>query len=118
MVQAAAAAEIVRLIGMPEGLFPLTQATIYLAQAPKSNAVLRAYSAAHKDAAETAREPVPLHLRNAATPLMKHLGYGREYRYVHEDAGAQDEMSCLPEKLKDKVYYEDDRTTEGTEKSK
>src|SRR5438094_201959 len=117
MVQAAAAADIVQLIGMPEGLFPLAQATIYLARASKSNAVLRAYSAAHKDAAETSREPVPLHLRNAATPLMKHLGYGKEYRYVHSDAGAKDEMSCLPEKLKGKVYFEDDRTTEDTKKS-
>lgn len=113
MVQAAAAAEIVKLIGMPEGLFPLTQATIYLARAPKSNAILRAYSAAHKDAAETSREPVPLHLRNAATPLMKHLGYGREYRYVHEDAGAQNEMSCLPEKLRGRTYLEPDQTIEG-----
>ena len=68
MVQAAAAADIVRLIGLPEGLFPLSQATIYLARAPKSNAVMRAYSAAAADAAETAREPVPLHLRNAVTP--------------------------------------------------
>src|SRR5438874_2255108 len=102
MVQAAAAADIVQLIGMPEGLFPLTQATIYLARAPKSNAVLRAYAAAHNDAAETSREPVPLHLRNAPTPLMKHLGYGKEYRYVHSDTSAKDEMSCLPEKLKEK----------------
>jgi len=116
MVQAAAAADIVKLIGMPEGLFPLTQATIYLARAPKSNAILRAYSAAHKDAAETSREPVPLHLRNAATPLMKHLGYGREYRYVHEGAAAQDEMSCLPEKLRERVYFDDHETTEDTEK--
>lgn len=115
MVQAAAAADIVQLIGMPEGLFPLTQATIYLARAPKSNAVLRAYSAAHKDATETSREPVPLHLRNAATPLMKHLGYGKEYRYVHSDEGAKDEMSCLPEKLRGKVYFEVE-TTEDTEK--
>src|SRR5437588_4635642 len=108
MVQAAAAADIVQLIGMPEGLFPLAQTTIYLARAPKSNAVLRAYSAAHKDAAETAREPVPLHLRNAAPPRMKHPGYGKEYRYVHSDAEAKDEMSCLPEKLSGKVYFEDD----------
>jgi len=115
MVQAAAAADIVKLIGMPEGLFPLTQATIYLARAPKSNAILRAYSAAHKDAAETSREPVPLHLRNAATPLMKHLGYGREYRYVHEDAAAQDEMSCLPEKLRGRIYFEPDQTIEDKE---
>lgn len=112
MVQAAAAADIVRLIGMPEGLFPLAQATIYLARAPKSNSVLRAYSAAHKDATETAREPVPLHLRNAATPLMKHLGYGKEYRYVHEDATAKEEMSCLPEKLKGRVYFKEGLTTE------
>src|SRR6266571_9578162 len=118
MVQAAAAAEIVQLIGMPEGLFPLTQATIYLARAPKSNAVLRAYSAAHNDAIETAREPVPLHLRNAVTPLMKHLGYGKDYRYVHGDAAAKEEMSCLPEKLKDKIYFYEDPTTEGTERVK
>jgi len=118
MVQAAAAAEITQLIGLPEALFPLTQATIYLARAPKSNAVLRAYSAAHRDAVETAREPVPLHLRNAPTPLMKHLGYGKEYRYVHSDASAKEEMSCLPEKLKGKVYFEDDQTTEDTEEDK
>ncbi|HXM47387.1 MAG TPA: replication-associated recombination protein A [Pyrinomonadaceae bacterium] len=115
MVQAAAAAEITKLIGLPEALFPLAQATIYLARAPKSNAVLRAYSAARSDATETAREPVPLHLRNAATPLMKNLGYGKDYRYVHSDARAKEEMSCLPEKLKDKIYFEDDQTTEDTE---
>src|SRR5436305_2783350 len=118
MVQAAAAADIVQLIGMPEGLFPLTQATIYLARAPKSNAVLRAYSAANSDAVETAREPVPLHLRNAVTPLMEHLGYGKDYRYVHSDAEAKEEMSCLPEKLKGRVYYDRDPTTEGTERVK
>ena len=117
MVQAAAAAEIVQLIGMPEGLFPLTQTTIYLARAPKSNAVLNAYSAAHKDAAETSHEPVPLHLRNAPTPLMKHLGYGRDYRYVHSDAAAKDEMSCLPEKLKGKVYYQDEEPEDSSHKS-
>ena len=71
MVQAAAAADIVQLIGLPEGLFPLSQATIYLARAPKSNAVKSAYFAALTDAEETARVPVPLHLRNAVTPLMK-----------------------------------------------
>jgi putative ATPase len=108
MVQAAAAAEITQLIGLPEALFPLAQATIYLARAPKSNSVLRAYSAAHGDAVETAREPVPLHLRNAPTPLMKHLGYGKDYRYVHNDASAKGEMSCLPEKLNGKTYYEED----------
>lgn len=114
LVQAAAAAEITKLIGLPEALFPLAQATIYLARAPKSNAVLRAYSAARGDATETAREPVPLHLRNAATPLMKNLGYGKDYRYVHSDADAKEEMSCLPEKLKGKIYYDGGQTEEET----
>ena len=118
MVQASAAAQITHLIGFPEALFPLTQATIYLARAPKSNAVLRAYSAANKDAMETAREPVPLHLRNAVTPLMKRIGYGKDYRYVHSDENAKDEMECLPEKLRGKVYYEEDRTTQDTERDK
>jgi putative ATPase len=108
MVQAAAAADIVQLIGLPEGLFPLSQATIYLARAPKSNAVKRAYHAALADAAETAREPVPLHLRNAVTPLMKHAGYGEGYRYVHNDPEAKDEMACLPESLRGRRYFEDD----------
>lgn len=107
MVQAAAAADIVKLIGLPEGLFPLSQATIYLARAPKSNAVKNAYHAAVADAAETAREPVPLHLRNAVTPLMKQAGYGEGYRYVHNDPSAKDEMNCLPEGLKGKKYFED-----------
>jgi putative ATPase len=108
MVQAAAAADIVQLIGLPEGLFPLSQATIYLAKAPKSNAIKRAYHAAAGDAAETAREPVPLHLRNAVTPLMKHVGYGDGYRYVHNDPQAQTEMPCLPEPLRGRNYLEDE----------
>jgi putative ATPase len=107
MVQAAAAADIVKMIGLPEGLFPLSQATIYLARAPKSNAVKNAYYAAVTDAAETAREPVPLHLRNAVTPLMKHAGYGEGYRYVHNDPNAKDEMECLPEALRDRKYFEE-----------
>jgi putative ATPase len=106
MVQAAAAAQIVHLIGMPEGLFPLSQATIYLAKAPKSNAVKNAYGAAAADAAATAREAVPLHLRNAVTPLMKSVGYGQGYRYVHDDPQAREEMPCLPEALQDRVYFE------------
>lgn len=106
MVQASAAAEIVQLIGLPEGLFPLSQATIYLARAPKSNAIKRAYHAAAADAAETAREPVPLHLRNAITPLMRHVGYGEGYRYVHNDPKAKQEMACLPESLRGKKYFD------------
>jgi putative ATPase len=107
MVQAAAAADIVQLIGLPEALFPLSQATIYLARAPKSNAVMRAYQAAVSDAAETAREPVPLHLRNAVTPLMRQVGYGEGYRYVHGDAQAKEEMACLPERLRGKHYFDE-----------
>jgi len=114
MVQAAAAADIVQLIGLPEGLFPLAQATIYLARAPKSNAVLRAYSAAAADAMETAREPVPLHLRNAPTPLMKHIGYGEGYRYVHSDPDAKAEMECLPQQLTGRRYFQADKNVQDS----
>ena len=107
MVQAAAAADIVQLIGLPEALFPLSQATIYLARAPKSNAVKNAYHAAVGDAAETAREPVPLHLRNAVTPLMRKAGYSEGYRYVHSDPQAKEEMECLPERLRGRKYFTD-----------
>jgi len=108
MVQAAAAAQITQLIGLPEALYPLSQATVYLAHAPKSNAVKRAYMAAAEDAAETAREPVPLHLRNAVTPLMRRQGYGKGYRYAHDDASAREEMSCLPEGLRGRQYWKED----------
>jgi putative ATPase len=110
IVQAAAAAQITHLIGLPEALFPLAQATIMLAQAPKSNLVKRAYSAATADAVATAREPVPLHLRNAATALMKQVGYGKGYRYVHDDPAALREMSCLPEGLFGRDYLGDEGT--------
>ena len=112
IVQAAAAAQITELTGLPEALYPLTQAAVYLARAPKSNAVKRAYMAASEDAAETAREPVPLHLRNAITPLMRRAGYGKGYRYVHSDPRAREEMSCLPERLRGKKYWEDEESDE------
>jgi putative ATPase len=108
MVQAAAAAQITQLIGLPEALFPLSQATIYLARAPKSDVVKKAYGAAVTDAMETSREPVPLHLRNASTKLMKGLGYGEGYRYVHKDPKAQEEMECLPEGLRGRKYISED----------
>jgi putative ATPase len=117
MVQAAAAADITRLIGLPEALYPLSQATIYLANAPKSNAVKRAYLAAAEDANETAREPVPLHLRNAITPLMKRVGYGSGYRYVHSDRRAKEEMACLPESLHGRVYYDEEQSAGGESSS-
>jgi putative ATPase len=108
MVQAAAAAQITQLIGLPEALYPLSQATVYLARAPKSNAVKRAYMAAAEDASETAREPVPLHLRNAVTPLMRRQGYGKGYRYAHDDPAASREMACLPEELHGRKYWEEE----------
>jgi putative ATPase len=108
LTQAAAAADITRLIGLPEALYPLSQATIYLARAPKSNAVKQAYMAAAEDAADTAREPVPLRLRNAITPLMKRVGYGDGYRYVHDDPAARAEMQCLPERLQGRVYWKEE----------
>jgi putative ATPase len=108
MVQAHAAAEITRLIGLPEALYPLSQATLYLARAPKSNLVKRAYQAAARDAAETASVPVPLHLRNAVTPLMASAGYGKGYRYVHDDPAARQAMTCLPDGLADRSYVDPD----------
>ena len=108
IVQAASAAQIVQLIGLPEGLYPLSQATVYLARAPKSNALKRAYFAAAEDAAATARESVPLHLRNAVTRLMKSEGYGQGYRYVHDDPSAKGEMSCLPGSLVGRIYIRPD----------
>jgi putative ATPase len=104
IVQAAAAAQITHQIGFPEALFPLAQATIYLAQAPKSNKVMTAYVAAAADAAASAREPVPLHLRNAVTSLLKSAGYGRGYRYIHDDRAAESEMPCLPERFRGRDY--------------
>lgn len=107
MVQTAAAAKLVHQIGFPEGLYPLSQAVVYLAKAPKSNAIKVAYHAAAADAQATAREPVPLHLRNAPTNLMKTMGYGKDYRYVHNDPSAREEMQCLPEGLIGRTYWED-----------
>ncbi len=113
MVVAAAAAQIVRLIGLPEGLYPLSEATAYLARAPKSNALKRAYAAAADDARATAREPVPLHLRNAVTPLMQAEGYGEGYRYAHDDPGARAGMRCLPDTLAGRTYL--DPSSPGSE---
>jgi putative ATPase len=102
---AVAAKEAVHFIGMPEGNTALAQAAIYLATAPKSNAVYRAYESAASDAHTQAADPVPLHLRNAPTGLMKELGYGKDYRYAHEQPDAVADMSCLPESLEGRQYY-------------
>jgi putative ATPase len=109
-----AARDAVDFIGMPEGNLALAQAAVYLALAPKSNALYTAYSAVQQDVEQTAAEPVPLHLRNAPTSLMKGLGYGRGYEYAHDVEGKIADMQCLPDNLRDRVYYRP--TDEGMEK--
>jgi len=103
---ALAARDAAHFLGMPEANTALAQAVTYLAAAPKSNAAYRAYQAAARDAMADLAEPVPLHLRNAPTRLMKDLGYGKGYKYAHDEADAVAEMSCLPERLEGRRYYE------------
>ena len=102
---AVAAKEAVHFIGMPEGNTALAQAALYLASAPKSNAVYTAYGAAAADAHREVADPVPLHLRNAPTRLMKQLDYGKGYRYAHDEPDAVAAMDCLPPSLAGKRYY-------------
>jgi putative ATPase len=104
--QAVAAQQAVHFIGMPEGALALAQAAVYLAIAPKSNAIYRGYGRAAADARDTEREPVPLHLRNAPTALMKDLGYGARYRYAHDYDDAAIDQQHLPEPLAGRTYYE------------
>jgi putative ATPase len=104
---AVAAKDAVHFVGMPEGNTALAQAAIYLATAPKSNAVYRAYLDAAEAAAREVAEPVPLHLRNAPTKLMKDLEYGKGYRYAHDEAnGIAEEMECLPPAHKGRRFYQ------------
>jgi len=103
---AIAAKDAVHFIGLPEGNTALAQAVIYLATTTKSNAVYRAYTQAAQDAHERVAEPVPLHLRNAPTKLMKDLDFGKDYRYAHDEADGISNMDCLPPGLIDRVYYE------------
>jgi putative ATPase len=105
LVVAVAAKDAAHFIGMPEGNTALAQAAVYLATAPKSNAVYMAYSAAAADAHHEAAEPVPLHLRNAPTKLMKDLNYGKDYQYAHEEPDAIAAMDCLPPSLAGRTYY-------------
>ena len=111
---AVAAKDAVHFIGMPEGNTALAQAAIYLATAPKSNAVYEAYNRAAEDANRDVAAPVPLHLRNAPTKLMKDLEYGKGYQYAHNEADAVTDMSCLPPELAGRKYYEP--TERGFEK--
>jgi putative ATPase len=105
LMVAVAAKDAVHFIGMPEGTAALAQAAIYLATAPKSNATYMAYTAAASDAHAQAAEPVPLHLRNAPTRLMKDLAYGKGYQYAHDEPDAVTPMECLPPSLADRQYY-------------
>ena len=109
-----AARDAVDFIGMPEGNLALAQAVVYLALAPKSNALYTAYTEVQQDVERTAAESVPLHLRNAPTGLMKQIGYGQGYQYAHDLENKVADMQCLPDNLKDRRYYQP--TSEGVEK--
>jgi len=108
------AKEAVDFLGSPEGDLALAEAVVYLCLAPKSNSVYTAYGAVRREVEETRQEPVPLHLRNAPTKLMKQLDYGKGYRYAHNEEGKVADMDCLPESLKGRRYYHP--TQEGREK--
>ncbi len=103
---AVAAQQAAHFIGLPEALFPLTEAAIYLAKAPKSNSALTAYGAAREAIRETGNLPVPIHLRNAPTGLMRQMGYGQGYRYAHDFDGGTTEQQHLPDQLKGRRFYE------------
>ncbi|MDR3616867.1 MAG: replication-associated recombination protein A [Candidatus Obscuribacterales bacterium] len=115
LTQAIAAMQTVQFIGMPEAKIALAQAVVYMAYAPKSNAVYKAYNMVAQDALEMIQHPVPLHLRNAPTRLMKDVGYGKGYQYAHDfEGGRAEEMECLPKELAGRTYFEPtDRGFEG-----
>jgi putative ATPase len=103
---AVAAMQAVHFVGMPEGNLALAQAAVYLATAPKSNALYTGYASVQQDIQTRTALPVPLHLRNAPTSLMKGLGYGRGYQYPHDYPGRYVEETYLPENFQGRVYYE------------
>ncbi len=109
-----AAKDAIDFLGMPEANLALAQAVVYLSIAPKSNALYTAYSDVQTDVEQTAADPVPLHLRNAPTKLMKDTGYGAGYKYAHDFDDKTTDMQCLPDNLKDRVYYHP--TEQGVEK--
>ena len=108
------AKEAIDFLGSPEGDLALAEAVVYLCLAPKSNSVYTAYGAVQAEVEHTRQEPVPLHLRNAPTRLMKELDYGKGYRYAHDEEGRVADMDCLPDSLKGRSYYKP--TQEGREK--
>ena len=93
-------------LGSPEGELALAEAVVYLASAPKSNRVYAAYGAVQKDVERSPHEPVPLHIRNAVTSLMKEIGYGKDYQYAHDRALSTTDMETMPERLKGRKYYD------------
>jgi len=99
------AKEAFEFIGLPEGKLALAQCVVYLAAAPKSNSVYTAYGAVSEDVAHTRNDPVPMHIRNAPTGLMKGLGYGKGYQYSHDVEGKVADMDCLPDSLKGRQYF-------------
>jgi putative ATPase len=103
---AIAAQQAAHFVGMPEAVLPLTEAALYLALAPKSNSALTSYGAARELIQETGNEPVPMHLRNAVTGLMRSMGYGRDYRYAHDYEGGVADQAHMPAKLKGRKVYE------------
>ena len=105
LVQAMAAREAVHFMGMPECSNALAQLVVYLATAPKSNALYEAYGKAAQDARNTSHLGVPLHIRNAPTKLMKDLNYGRDYQYDHEHENKYFYQKCFPDAMPEKVYY-------------
>jgi putative ATPase len=106
LVIATSAQQAVHFIGMPEGNLALAQAVVYLATAPKSNALYTAYSTVQQDVEKTRNDPVPLHLRNPVTGLMRDVGYGKGYKYAHNFPGHFVEQQNLPDSLQGKKYYE------------
>jgi len=112
---AVAAQQAVHFIGMPEGMLPLAEATVYLATAPKSNSAYAAYGRALEDVRRTRNDPVPLHLRNAVTGLMREMGYGKGYRYAHDFPEHFAGQENLPDNLKGRRYYQP--SDQGHEKS-
>jgi len=114
LVIAMAAQQAVHFIGLPEGNLALAEAAVYLATAPKSNSLYEAYSRAQKEIAQGPSESVPLHLRNPVTPLMKEMGYGKDYKYAHNYPDHFVEQQNLPDRLKGKKYYTP--STQGYEK--
>jgi putative ATPase len=102
---AVAAQQAAHFVGMPEAVLPLTEAALYLALAPKSNSALTSYGAARDLIQETGNEPVPMHLRNAPTGLMKSMGYGKGYQYAHDYEGGVADQAHMPEKLKQRKIY-------------